>query len=462
MKPAAILLLVATVVSLVGAVDLRVACRRGQPPFIDSPLNTSASCQGMLFEAWKQIVARTNWSYSLEVIEGNAMEPFIVVNSATGQSRFDIILAFHTITPSRLQVHDFSVAIVQSDDSVELAPKYLKSGGSLVGAVIRRAVLYVFSILAILFIAWAVLVLIAESLVDGSELSELPPYRRFLVALQNGVEAVITSSTELELKNPLSRTLRSIFACMGAFIVCIFGAVLTSQLTVASSFTIPVRVTELKGTRIATASSTLTPYLTNTVGATIYSVPNMEVFAEAWFRGEHDDVDGFCTSTEVVAYIHNKFGAADQGYTQTPNFRKSGTVELKGLPVSRALDPKIVERLNQELQTLREQGGLSALMTKFVKPADKPDPPSDVPVGTSLLQAFAGITGAGYGALILASLVLGAKALFFGESSAGLEKPAEEDNEGPELAEWCGTEFGCLTPTQVVLLDSIAKTIQES
>ena len=83
------------------AVDLRVACRKGQPPFIDAPTGTAASCQGLLLELFKVVVARTGWNYTLDVVESSALEPFIQVNATTNTSRYDLILAFHTITPSQ-------------------------------------------------------------------------------------------------------------------------------------------------------------------------------------------------------------------------------------------------------------------------------------------------------------------------------------------------------------------------
>ena len=429
---ASALLMVMAAVAQPAAVDLRVACRMGQPPFNDAPSLTSTSCDGMFGAVFYRLMARTNLSYSLTMIDQGNLDPLLIVNSTTGKSTFDMIISFHTVTQSRLALYDFSMAVVESDDAVALSPKYRIDARDLGTTLLSKSVFYVFLVIATIGGAMGVVIFVCEFFIPDSYMNSLPLWKRFLWCMEMGLENVLTCGTSEDVSSQIARSIRAVVGVMGMSMLCIFGAVISAQLTNASLQVTDVDVTSgsLQGTKLAVASSTLVPYVQFVIGATPVVQNNINEFAARWYSGNEPDFSGFVAATQVCYFVHNLAGRADDGYTVSQPFVRSGVLELKAFPISSTVPRATYHRLQTALAEMRDDGSIAALQLQFLADVSRGSG-SDIPVSATAEVAMRTIIGIVYGSALLLTLCLMLFTIIVKKKSLSDQwEDADDDEEG--------------------------------
>eukprot|EP00759_Apiculatamorpha_spiralis_P049983 PhF_6_TR4466/c0_g1_i4/m.6079 len=384
---------------------VRVACRLGQPPINDADSVKSTQCVGYFADVFYRAASAINMNYTMTMIDQSDLDPLLQID-ANNNSVYDLIIAFHTVTPARLLLYDFSIAVMQSSDMVALRPTFTAASGDIIDSVVRRSVVYVFALLSIMAVAMAVPLLVFESQHESSDMRRVAPWRRPLWSLEMGFETVMTFSTSEALSSQAMRTLRLLIATTGVFLIVILGALITSKLT-SSSITNAAATANLRGAHIAIASVTVKSYLESLrIGAKTTTVQNLHDFAEGFYNGGHKDYDGFCTSTEVVTYLHNLFDGDSKGFTLTSPLFVTGTYSLKAFPASSTLDPAIADAFNIQLQSMRESGVLANLYLQYIiAPSGSGSGIPDIPINADAQIAFITVNSILYGLALLLVVV---------------------------------------------------------
>ncbi len=94
------------------------------------------------------------------------------------------------------------------------------------------------------------------------------------------------------------------------FVLAIFVAVITSQLTTASILATPPTVKDLRGLRIGIQTTLLQPFLLSVQVAAIPVVYNtLEDAVKLIYTTNPDNLDGYLTTTEIVQFFNQKYGA---------------------------------------------------------------------------------------------------------------------------------------------------------
>ena len=245
------------------AYTLRAACRLGQPPFNDAHLDAhhkDSLCVGLFADLFYAAMSRLNISFTMDMLDESNIDPYLIVNKTTNTSRYDIIIAFHSITPARMELYDFSVPAGESSDSVALLPQFQKGGRGIASAVVRPSVLYVFSIISLLIAGLSVIIFIFEHTEEDAEMHTVERWRRMLYSIEQAHECVLCGGANNLSSQPL-RSISKVCSISDVFLMYILGALITSDLTAATLSVSSTSVTELQALRmkIAIASSILAP-----------------------------------------------------------------------------------------------------------------------------------------------------------------------------------------------------------
>ena len=415
------------------AVDLRVGCRMGQPPFNDAPSVSAATCEGMFAAIFYRLMERTNLTYSLTMIDEGNLDPYLIVNSTTGTSQLDMFISYHTVTQSRLALYDFSMAVTESDDAVALSPKYRIDARDLGTTLLSKSVFYVFLVIATIGGAMGVVIFVCEFFIPDSYMNSLPLWKRFLWCMEMGLENVLTCGTSEDVSSQIARSIRAVVGVMGMSMLCIFGAVISAQLTNASLQVTDVDVTSgsLQGTKLAVASSTLVPYVQFVIGATPVVESNINEFAERWYNGNEPDFAGFVAATQICNFEHNLAAKADDGYTVSQPFVRSGVPELRAFPISHAVPRATYHTLQTALAHMRDDGELGALQVEYLASVDRGSA-TDIPVSPRAELALQTVAGIIYCAAGVLTLLLMGYTLFVKKKS--LSEGWEDEEEAAEGA----------------------------
>eukprot|EP00759_Apiculatamorpha_spiralis_P023624 PhF_6_TR27206/c1_g1_i2/m.40009 len=110
-----------------GAIHWKVACRLGQPPMNDYiHLNVSTHhdhCSGLFSDIFTTAADRLGLSYTVTPTDSDISK---LMANETG---YDLVIAFHTVTPDKLVQYDYSAVIMESYNVIALRPAYRKSQG---------------------------------------------------------------------------------------------------------------------------------------------------------------------------------------------------------------------------------------------------------------------------------------------------------------------------------------------
>eukprot|EP00759_Apiculatamorpha_spiralis_P037112 PhF_6_TR37130/c0_g3_i6/m.54607 len=155
---------------------LQVGCRPGQPPLADFS-TIENKCTGLFAEVFTIAADRAKLAYNMSWFNSD-------ISTALTTGDYDVIIAFHTINPSRLKQYDFSSPLMSSDNIIVLNPSYRHTDGSLDSAIIRDPVMYLFSIVTVSIGIVAIVFLVFESMEPQSAIHELPHHRRILWAME--------------------------------------------------------------------------------------------------------------------------------------------------------------------------------------------------------------------------------------------------------------------------------------
>ena len=127
---------------------LRVGCQVGQAPFNDVGHGNS-SCHGLFYDVFARVCARANISFNITVLNTDQVDQFIMPNASLGggATTLDALIAFHTITPERMEYTDFSIVMYETGYRIALNPSFHQPAGSITSSVIRESVLYIMSVM---------------------------------------------------------------------------------------------------------------------------------------------------------------------------------------------------------------------------------------------------------------------------------------------------------------------------
>ena len=174
--------------------------------------------------------------------------------------------------------------------------------------------------------------------------------------------------SEFLMESWLSRIMHCILEVVNLFVLAVFGAVITSQLTTASILAVPPTVNDLRGLRIGIQTNLLQPILQSVQVAAIPVIYNtLEDAVKLIYTTNPDNLDGYMTTTEIVQYFNQKYGNGQ--FVQTATFLSSdNTPDQKAFAISKAL-PRATESLfNQALESHRTNGDVAALYNKYIAP----------------------------------------------------------------------------------------------
>eukprot|EP00759_Apiculatamorpha_spiralis_P059418 PhF_6_TR997/c0_g1_i3/m.1969 len=392
-------------VATCNAVDLRVACRSGQPPFNDVVSTNSQTCQGMFSDLFKLVAKQANLTYEMTHLTTANIDPFLMVQNNTSSSTFDVVIAFHSVTPARMKLYDFSIVVMQSTDSLALTSDYARPGSGLIAAVFRPSVMYIFSTLTALIGFMSIIIFFAEHVDESSDIHDVSPWQRFFWSIEMAFESAFCFSTSEKLSSQLSRSIRPLVAIVGLFLVTILGALITSQLTASSLNVDATDPSQIRGTskKVAISSSTLKPYF-DSLNVQTTLIDDINIFAQQYYLGAHSDYVGFCSSTEVVTYLHNVYSASKKGYLVTSSFMPTGSFVLKAFPMSKAVPSTIKAKFDLALQNIREDGELAGLIQQYVTAADAASQDTDVDISETDAIAVFSSGSIIYSLMIFASL----------------------------------------------------------
>ena len=348
--------------------SLRVGCQMGKPPFSDAHERdvNATLCDGLFADLFYLAMERMGQPYTMTMIDEENIDPYVTVDNATNTSQFDMFIAYQTVTPTRLATYDFSISMYQTQYRAGVLPSFHKSPAGLQSAVVRDSVWYLLAVVSTMALALTLIIWVAESFHPDSELMQMPRWRRGLTSAEAGFETMMSGSTSLAISSQISRTMRAIFAIMGMFVVCIFGAVITSQLTADSASQKHAVFDDVRGTRVAHALPGLHAWLQAELGTQVVEVPDIETFADEFYRGGQPGYSGFIAESDVTAFLHNLHGGKDNGYTVTEEFTHHGSVDLKAFPWSRQLPKTWRDGFNVQLELMREDGELATLTNREV------------------------------------------------------------------------------------------------
>jgi hypothetical protein len=381
------------------AAPLRVGCLAGKPPYVDV---VAGKCVGLLADAFYSIMQSSGLEYTMTFINSTTLAtlaqgrptckpetvdppeciisrsdiPSIMFN--TNNSEYDIGITFTFANALRLRFVDTSIPLVETDYTVLVDGRYAPdNSGALVDAVMRPIVLYLFAIISLFaFVLTAVYFVSESSLVrNSSELLQIK-YRsaRLRVSFIAAVESVVTSASPLELRSPLSMFILYVSKYLLIFIMAIFTALITSQLTASQANNPPPGLSALAGARIGIQGVLLKPFV---AGPRMNAIPvvydTLDGAIVGFFADNPDRLDGVATQTDIINYFQAVYGPDSPRQTvQTDPFTAAGSPEPRGYLLSRALDSDVVTRFNSALERLRESGQLAAFIA-----ADVPGPPPD-------------------------------------------------------------------------------------
>ena len=235
---------------------LRVACCPGAPPFVSAP---GGICTGLLYDVFNAAMSGAGWPFEIQIVDNKTLSkiaagrpicapmgsspPNCIISELDAASvlfnnnvsMFDVGITFDYLTAERLQFVSSSVPVFDAYYSILLGPKYIQPAADVSGAIFSTAVMYIVGLIFLITLGASILYFLCESFTSSSGILEIQSYSGrlgacFLIALNN----LLAVATTAELSNPLSNLVRAAASYMSLFLVALFGAVITSELTAAS------------------------------------------------------------------------------------------------------------------------------------------------------------------------------------------------------------------------------------
>jgi hypothetical protein len=430
------------------ATPLRVGCLAGKPPYVDV---VAGKCVGLLADAFFSIMQSSGLKYTMSFVNsttlatlaqgrptcksGTLVPAGCIVSSSdipsimfhTDNSSYDIGITFTFVNAFRLKFVDTSIPLVETDYTVLVDERFApNNAGSLADAVMRPVVIYLFSIILLFAFMLTVVYFVSEmTLVRNTSQLRKIKYRsaRLRVCFVAAIESVFTFSSPLELRSPLSMVLLTVSNYVMIFLIGIFTALITSQLTASKANIRPPVLSAMAGARIGIQGVLLKSFVAGPRMNAVPIVYDTLDGAVAGFYGDNPDrLDGVATQTDIINYFQAAYvQTSTRNTAQTVPFTATGSPEPRGYLLSRELDPDTVERFNIALQRLRESGQLAAFIAADI-PGSPPPDSSDI-----FLPAF--VVRAVYITAVAAACAMGGvflMLLLYDATSGRLFRPRRE------------------------------------
>ena len=172
--------------------------------------------------------------------------------------------------------------------------------------------------------------------------------------------------SEFPMETPLSRALHCILEVVQLFVLSVFGAVITSQMTTASIRALPPRLSDLRGLRIGIQTDLLQPFLVSVNVAAIPVIYNtLEDAVKLIYTTNPDNLDGFLTNTEIVQYFNQKY--CNSYFIQTEPFLSlTEALDQKSFVMSKALPREVGSQFNAAMETHRIAGDVAHLFRDYI------------------------------------------------------------------------------------------------
>jgi hypothetical protein len=328
------------------AQKIRVGCLQGKPPFVDV---VAGKCVGLLANTFFEIIQNSGIEYSMGFINSTTLSalsasrpicktgtiepPECVVSKSdipsilfhTNRTEFDIAITFTFATSDRLKFVDASIPLVETYYSVLVDRKYApESGAMLAETVTRPIVMYLFSVITLFIFGISLIFLVAETFLvrHSSELRDIRSYSaRLRVSLVAAMESVFTFSCPLDLHSPFSMLTVAVTSYAMTFVLAVFTALITSQLTAKQANAAPPALESLAGARIGIQGVLLKAFL---AGPRVNAIPVVYDVLDgpvaAFYAGDNPDaLDGFATQTEIVNYFQVRHAGSRSNPLRAPS-----------------------------------------------------------------------------------------------------------------------------------------------
>jgi len=355
---------------------LRVACRRGQPPFIDAVYDVGTgtlTCSGMLYDMWLEVVKRTELNSSYVYFNGSAGALFsrMAVNSTTNRSTYDIGLSYSTISSDRMRTMDFSIPVVESQYVMGLTAAFRGHATSLSESIVRKSVVYLFTVLTLFMLLNTVSITVVESLVGNPEFVDKPWSARLCAALEASIEITLSGGSPIPLRSPVSRLVRLTTVLATLFVLTLFGALVTSRLTAGQLQEQTPTIDNIRWKRILISSLTLQPFLqSDRISAYAVDTQNLKDDMQKFYAGQLKGFDGYALPEGITRYYHNLLGGAANGFVLSAPFTEHGSSDLRAILLSRSLPLSIRDSINIAITKMRDEGYIKKLYDEYVPSSD--------------------------------------------------------------------------------------------
>ena len=346
---------------------LRVNCRTGQPPFTSMDA-TTGQCTGLLVDLTNAAL-QGGYDFAMKPINTGNAESRVAVNATTGQSTDDLFLAFIVVTPARQRIADFTPTVMETDFKV-LTPRRVGAGQvSLASSILRESVMHIMGLLMLLAWGAGMLYFVIESLHSDPIFADEPAYKRLMYCFTEGVELVLTQGGG-DFNSQLCLLVKAFISVATLFLVAIFGALVTSKLTVSSLSDAPLTLKDCRNQKIG-ASGSLTPDFlkSDAVAAIPVTYDSPEAAADDMIlNGNPKGLFGVITATPSVDYLIAQYATQGVGHLKTtePFFLTSNTYDIRALPMSKALPRNVSDDITVRFITKRDDGTLANLVAKYI------------------------------------------------------------------------------------------------
>jgi hypothetical protein len=383
------------------ATTLRVACQVGKPPFSDALNRGNASsnaCTGLFYDLFVLATGRMGLGADITLVDSAEILPLVAVDEATNTSQYDMVIAAQTISTAGLASDvAFSVAMYETGYRLGLAPSFQVHPAGMEDSVLRTSVWYLLGLVVIFAFVFGLVTLPLELMNPASDLSKLPRWRRPISAIEQALELMLTNATELEYTSQLAKSLKTLVSLAALFLVMIFGAIITAQLTSSSVGGSEPTLSSVAGKKIAHSNPEMHAWLLSAeVNANAVQVSDIETFADAFYRGEHADFAGYLSESDSVTFLHSLHGGEGNGYVVSGAFSHHGSLDIKAFPMSRLLDDDLRTAFDSNLASIRENGERAALVAQDIV-GYTPAVPSDLVVPAATSRALIAVASVLFG-----------------------------------------------------------------
>eukprot|EP00759_Apiculatamorpha_spiralis_P014547 PhF_6_TR21160/c0_g1_i3/m.30479 len=376
---------------------LRVICRQGQAPFSYVDYTSGKpECGGLIYELWLEMETRLQLPPSILYYANSTSEAYfgsLSVNNATKTSQYDIGLIFGSVTGSRIKIVDFTVTLGETQYVITLLPSFSKDQETFITTLVRQSVMHLFGVLALFVVANVIVLVIFETQSQNPRFSKKPFYAQVFSALEGSLDITLYGATNLYPQtSPVSEITRILTGMAGLFVLSMFAATITSQLTTSQLQYKPPSVDEMRGKKLLIVNTILKDFLqSDRISAIPIVAEDMAVAYEDFYQnGNPKGYDGIINAQAITSYYYDRYGGEAKGYVLSSSFTDTGMNDLRAMVMSRAIPSSIHDAINVQLSKMRDEGYIGGLYRKYV-PNSYVAPTSEDDVGMIPVEERQGV-----------------------------------------------------------------------